>query len=155
MRPGINSVFDATYTRLADALVQAGHRVTETRRAVLWALAARPDGFTIEDLCGSVRPVGRATVYRTVRLLVDRGLVCKLALRDTAPWYSLALAGHHHHAVCVQCGTVVDFRQCRVDDILQRIETATGGQVLSHRLEVYLLCSACHSRELAETVPLG
>ncbi|MBI2935733.1 MAG: transcriptional repressor [Chloroflexi bacterium] len=143
MRLSINSAIGSRTSLLLQKLTQAGRRSTEARHAVLTALARKPDGFTVQQLCRDLPSVGRATVYRTIRLLVHHGLVCKLALRDTTPRYSLALPGHHHHAVCIQCGAIANFDQCQIDDLIARIKAASEGEVLGHRLEVYVLCKTC------------
>lgn len=139
--------------RLLHQLAESGARVTRTRRAVLNALATRADGFTIEELCRDVQPVGRATVFRTVRLLVQEGLVCKLAMGDATPRYALARPGHHHHAVCVRCGAIDDFRGCDLDELVRGVASAAGSDVLGHRLEVYVVCAACHRTAPAVVAP--
>ena len=127
--------------RLLHRLAESGARLTPTRAAVLRALTSRSDGFTIEELCGDVRPVGRATVFRTVRLLLQEGIVCKLAMGDATPRYALSRSGHHHHAVCLRCGAVDDFRGCDLDDLVQRVAAAAESEVLGHRLEGYVVCA--------------
>lgn len=139
--------------RLLHRLAESGARLTPTRAAVLRALTSRSDGFTIEELCGDVRPVGRATVFRTVRLLVQEGLVCKLAMGDATPRYALSRSGHHHHAVCVRCGAVDDFRGCDLDDLVQRVAAAAESEVLGHRLEVYLICAQCRRNGASGRAP--
>ncbi|MBI4233059.1 MAG: transcriptional repressor [Chloroflexi bacterium] len=136
-----------TQERLLERLETAGHRLTGPRRAVLHLLAQRSEGFTAEELCQALGGVGRATVYRTIRLLLDLGVVCKLALQNGGTRYSLARMGHHHHAVCVRCGAVSDFRQCTVDDLLQWLRASTNGEVVGHRLEVYVLCQGCQEAQ--------
>ena len=136
-----------THEDLLTRLESEGHRLTGPRRAVVEALTERHEGFTVEELHHAVRGVGRATIYRTVRLLVETGIVCKLSGFDGKPLYSLAHAGHHHHAVCLRCGTVLDVYRCGVDNLLENIELATGSRVMGHKLEVYVLCPDCISRE--------
>ena len=132
---------------LHNTVEQAGHRLTQTRQAVLRLIAQWPEGFTAEELSSELPSVGRATVYRTVKLLLDLGLVCKMARPDGSPRYTLASRGHHHHAICVRCGAVADFQQCTVDTIRQALQTETVGVVLGHRIEVYVLCPRCWEEE--------
>ncbi len=134
---------------LLTKLENDGHRLTGPRRAVVEALTKHGEGVTVEDLHHAVRGVGRATIYRTVRLLVDTGIVCKLSRFDGKPLYSLAHAGHHHHAGCLHCGTVLDIYRCGVDSLLENIELATGSKVMGHRLEVYVLCPSCAAAGVA------
>ncbi|MSQ12199.1 MAG: transcriptional repressor [Dehalococcoidia bacterium] len=140
--------------KLGDQLLQrlsdAGARATRARGAVLRSLASRSGGFTIEELCRDVRPVGRATVYRTVRLLLREGLVCKLAMGDATPRYALSRPGHHHHAVCVRCGTIEDFRGCDLDKLVRKLAAAAQSDLLGHRLEVYVVCAACRASTVGQ-----
>ena len=120
-----------------------GRRLTSPRLAILDLIAQRPEGFTAEEVCAGLPSVGRATVYRTIKLLLYLGLVCKMARPDGTPRYTLSGTGHHHHTLCVRCGAVSDFPQCTVDLILQTIRSETAGVILGHRMEVYVQCSRC------------
>lgn len=131
---------------ILERLEEEGHRLTGPRRAILEALVRRADGFTVEELHRGVASAGRATIYRTIRLLVRMGVLCKLAMLDGKPLYSLAQAGHHHHAVCLTCGAVTDIYRCGVDILLENVQVATGSRIMGHRLEVYVLCSSCARR---------
>ena len=128
---------------LMGRLEERGYRNTGPRRAVLEAVLRHDDGFSAEDIHHEVGVAGRATVYRTVRLLLDMGFICKLALLDGKPLYSLSHAGHHHHAVCLKCGAVTDVYNCGVDSLLDNVRLVTGSKVLGHRLEVFILCPDC------------
>lgn len=128
-----------------EKLEERGFRVTGARRDVVAAMIETPRGFAADTLTERLPGVGRATVYRTIKLLLQLGVLCKVALQDGAPRYSLDPVGHHHHLVCVGCGTIADFRQCNLDDLEPRLEAALGGQLLGHRLEVYSLCAECRA----------
>lgn len=138
---------------LLHKIEDSGYRPTASRQRILDAMVAQAEGFTAEELVAQVQGLGRATVYRTLRLLIEQGLLCKLALQDGAPRYTLSQVGHHHHMVCVRCGTVRDFRQSIIERVLKDLETTSGGSVVGHRIEVYVLCPACQSREAPEYVP--
>jgi Fur family ferric uptake transcriptional regulator len=128
---------------LITTLEDRGFRLTKPRRDVATAIETQADAFTAEDLCESLPAVGRATVYRTIKLLVDTGALCKLAMPDGAPKYSLARVGHHHHTVCVRCGKVSDFRDTTVERMLRSLAKEIDGQIVGHRMEVYVDCSDC------------
>ena len=127
-------------------LKDRGARVTRPRRAIANHLEHRRGGFTIEALCEELPSVGRATVYRTVKLLLEVGAVCKLALMDGAHVYSVSRAGHHHHYVCVNCGAVEEFRADSVEQLLSSMGNELPGQVVDHRIELYVICGHCPSR---------
>lgn len=130
---------DALERRLA----AGGYRVTAPRRALLHRLQSLDGGVTAEQLLAETPEVGRATVFRTLRLLQDLGLVCQVVLSDGAVEYRLDEAGHHHHLVCTNCGAVGDFAGCNVDDLLEELARRTGYDIDAHRLEVYGRCRAC------------
>jgi Fur family ferric uptake transcriptional regulator len=128
---------------LITTLEDRGFRLTKPRLEVATAIETQADAFTAEDLCESLPAVGRATVYRTIKLLVDTGALCKLAMPDGAPKYSLARVGHHHHTVCVRCGKVSDFRDTTVERMLRSLAKEVNGHIVGHRMEVYVDCSDC------------
>ncbi|MBI4338115.1 MAG: transcriptional repressor [Chloroflexi bacterium] len=128
---------------LEERVGQAGHRLTGPRLALFRAIARYPEGFTAEELRDQHPSIGRATVYRTIRLLVDLGLVCKIALPEGAPRYVVAGGGHHHHAVCIECGAVKEFRYSTVESVLGELRADVMGQIVGHRIEVYVRCGSC------------
>lgn len=128
---------------LIATLEDSGFRLTAPRRRVADSIDRQDEAFTAEDLCDSVPGVGRATVYRTIKLLVEAGALCKLAMPDGAPKYSAARVGHHHHTVCVRCGKVGDFRDSTVERMLRSLAKEVDGQIVGHRMEVYVDCAEC------------
>lgn len=127
-------------------LEDRGYRITGPRRDVVRLLERKGEGFGAEQLCGELPSVGRATIYRTVRLLLEAGILCKLALPNGAPKYTLARFDHHHHTVCTQCGTVGDFRDSTMERLMRAIGAEIPGQIVGHRLEVYITCQGCLDR---------
>ena len=117
--------------------------MTGSRRRVLEAVLGQPAHFTVEDVLRSARNVGRATVFRTMRLLLDLNIVCRILLDDGTLHYRLSSRGHHHHLVCVDCGRVEDFSRCDVAPLVRELASATDYEIESHWLEVYGRCSAC------------
>lgn len=128
---------------LIATLEDRGFRVTEPRREVIALLERKQEGFSAEELWQELPQVGRATIYRTVKLLLGAGVLCKLALPDGAPKYTVARFGHHHHTVCVQCGTVGDFRDSTMERLMRAVGSEIPGQIVGHRLEVYITCQGC------------
>jgi Fe2+ or Zn2+ uptake regulation protein len=126
-------------------LEHVGHRVTSPRRAVLDAIAARPGPFTVEDLCEVLPGVGRATVFRTVKLLQELDVVCRLPLEDGGVRYELSRGGHHHHLICSECGLVSDFSDAEIDTLIEANARTAGFQLAGHSLELYGRCRACQA----------
>lgn len=131
---------------LVQSLLGAGHRITTPRRRLLSAVAGLGDQFTAEELAAAAPGVGRATVFRTLRLMLDLGVVCQVVLDDGALHYRLTSGGHHHHISCSDCGAVIDFATCDIDDLLGELSRRTGYAIETHRLEIYGRCAACRDR---------
>ena len=137
---------------LVQSLLGAGHRVTAPRRRLLSAVAGLGDQFTAEELAAAAPGVGRATVFRTLRLMLDLGIVCQVVLDDGALHYRLTSGGHHHHISCSHCGAVIDFATCDIDDLLGELSRRTGYAIEAHRLEIYGRCAACLDRADEQTL---
>ena len=120
-----------------------GYRVTRPRRALLGAMQQLGDHFTAEGLLAAAPDVGRATVFRTLRLLQDVGTLCQVILDDGTVECRLTSGGHHHHIVCSECGAVNDFASCDMQELLDELSRRTGFDIESHRLEVYGRCAEC------------
>lgn len=133
----------ATLPDVIAALEDGGHRITGPRRRVASAVAAKSRGFTAEELAAELPEVGRATVYRTIRLLLDAGVICKLTLPDGAPVYSTSRIEHHHHSICTVCGAVTEFRDTTVERVLRSIAREIDGEIVGHRMEFFIRCRAC------------
>lgn len=139
-------------TRFAETLKLSGHRLTQSRRAVVQAVLAGDDHFSIADVQQRARGVGRATVFRTMKLLVDLDLVCRVPLEDGSPCYRVSRPSHHHHLVCTGCGNVEDFADCDLDAMAEEIAGRTAYEIQGHRLEMYGLCPACRAHAGSVTI---
>ena len=116
-------------------------RVTRQRLAVLDAVAAQQGSFSVVDVYDRARKrapsLGLATVYRTVELLRDAG-----SIRQLAGAYVRCHAGHHHHLVCLSCGSVEETELCGAPSPAV-LERRHGFRAESHELDVYGLCARC------------
>ena len=134
---------------LQEALSAIGYRLTEARRAIVIALATGGDHVTADALVEIVNRqsprTGRMTVYRTLDVLCDLGLLRPVYQGTGAAHYVLMHDGHHHHVVCSQCERVVEFEQCALGDLEELIGRRFDFQVQGHLLEFYGLCADCRS----------
>ena len=136
--------FQTSHPNLMTVLQGRGIRATFPRKAIAHLLEQKQGAFTIESLSEELPSVGRATVYRTVKLLLEEGAVCKLAMLDGSHVYSVSRAGpHHHHYVCVKCGEVAEFRAVAIERLLRSIGADVPGRVVDHRIELYVACDYC------------
>ena len=91
--------------------------------------------------------VGLVTVYRTLHLLSELGLLCQLSPESRQPTYLLRRPeAHHHHLVCSGCGHVVDFTSGDVERLEARLTRETGYAIEGHVLEFTGRCPECRSR---------
>lgn len=133
-------VVETAFERAVGKLRGGGHKVTPQRLAVLGAIIAEQHQ-RLEGIMARCPEVGMVTVYRTLDLFGELGLVRRLDLGDGAR-YELA-DDHHHHLICEECGTVAEFEQCPLD--LRRLSSRLGRgfEVRAHSVEVYGRCSEC------------
>jgi Fe2+ or Zn2+ uptake regulation protein len=124
-----------------------GHRMTGSRRRVIDAILLAPAQFTADDILHELPDVGRATVFRTMKLLLDLNVVCRVLLEDGTLHYRLSTRGHHHHLVCRSCGRVEDFSRCDVSALVEELRRNTEYEIQSHWLEVYGRCASCRVQE--------
>jgi Fe2+ or Zn2+ uptake regulation protein len=135
--------------RIGRLLNAKGYSLTPGRRIVLESIADCDSVFTANDVCSwvdSVDPsLGRATVFRTLDLLSQVGVLSRVHNDDGCHGYTICDDGHHHHLVCRQCGKVVSLENCNVVPELERAAGSHGFAVESHRLEVFGICSNCQA----------
>jgi Fe2+ or Zn2+ uptake regulation protein len=144
------SIDDPRAAELVHALEDAGHRMTGSRRAVAELIATRDGAFETADLVADSKRrklgVARATVFRTLELLVGLGAVERLDLPTGAHSYvRCETTRHHHHLVCTRCQRAVDLEGLGMTPIIAEVERQTGYKVDRHRVELFGLCPACQA----------
>ena len=137
----------ATAAQRRELLVRSGLRTTRQRVAILRALEAEPNDATAQEiharLNASGEAVGLATVYRTLAVLSEHGVVDTLMHSAGEVCYRLCGEGHHHHLVCGTCHRVVELGDCDLDSWLEGRAAEHGFTVSAHSVEVVGTCAAC------------
>jgi Fur family transcriptional regulator, ferric uptake regulator len=118
--------------------------VTAQREAIVEQFLRTRDHVSIDELLTKVRKrqprVGYATVYRTLKLLVDSGLAVERQFGDGQARYEV-VGDHHDHLICVKCGLILEFEDDEIENLQDKIAERLGGfTVLRHRHELYGLC---------------
>lgn len=143
----------ATPDPLVAALEAAGYRLTGPRRVVAELIAAREGYFSAADLIDDAKArrlgIGRATVFRSLELMTELGVLERLDLPNGDHAYVPCEPVHHHHVVCSTCGRVTEIDDRGLAAAVEDIERRTGWQVESHRLELYGRCPRCRTRRPA------
>ena len=139
MRKRVNALAE----QLLETLEEQGYRSTSPRRAVAQVIANQDKHFTAEDLREQLPTLGRATIFRSLKLLVETGVLCRVLLEDGDLHYQLSHRGHHHHLLCVECGSSQDLLRCDIQELLQKTSASHGFELSGHWLEVYGRCRSC------------
>ena len=134
--------------RIYLVLKDAGYRLTKPRRAVANVLLATQKPLSIEEIHARLtdRSVNRVSIYRTIQLLCDLGIVRRLQFHEGFARYELADTfggNHHHHFICNLCGQVEDIDTCPLASTEQAIIRRTHSRITSHSLEFYGVCGTC------------
>jgi Fur family ferric uptake transcriptional regulator len=137
-----------TANKIAGTLREHGYKLTPQRHAILKIIAASNDHLTPEAIHQTASlnnpTLGLVTVYRTLELLDELNLVCRLHAPDGCRGYMMRRpTEHHHHLICSQCGRVVDFTDCTLSNLEQRLSKETRYDINGHLLEFYGLCPEC------------
>lgn len=147
----LQAVTGTAQAELAELLERKGVRPTPQRVAVLTELARESDDATAQQLWQRLRDggnnlVGIATVYRTLALLVDHGVIDVLAHHGHEHCYRLCTDAHHHHLLCDRCHRVVEIDECDLGDWVDTVAARHGFLAAEHRLEITGRCAACRAQ---------
>jgi len=134
---------------LHEQLRARGYRLTPQRQLVLEAVVALGHA-TPDEIADRVRDtasgVNISTVYRTLELLEELGLVTHTHLGHGAPTYHAAHDADHLHLVCRECGGIEEMRPDVLEDAVRRIATDHGFAVDVGHFAIFGTCRACTSR---------
>lgn len=128
--------------RNIEALCAAkGMRMTEQRRTIARVLAAADDYPDVEELyrrCVKVdEHISISTVYRTVRLFEDAGIIERHDFREGRARYETAPEAHHDHLINLRNGEVIEFQSEEIERLQAEVARKLGYKLVDHRLELY------------------
>ncbi|MBM4387907.1 MAG: transcriptional repressor [Deltaproteobacteria bacterium] len=123
-------------------------RNTKQRMAVFdtfWRMKGHPN---IEDIYAEVRKkhpsVGYATIYRTMKLLVESGIAGMRKFSDgTSRFEALGAGAHHDHLICLKCGGIIEFENRDIEALQDRVTREHEFMPSPHKLEIYGFCRKC------------
>jgi Fur family transcriptional regulator, ferric uptake regulator len=130
--------------RWAAFLTEKGLNTTQQRELIVETFLRSHEHVSIDELLVRVRKrnprVGYATVYRTLKLLLDSGVASARQFEDGQTRYEVAGA-HHDHLICVKCGLILEFENDEIERLQEAMAAELGGfRVLRHKHELYCLC---------------
>ena len=138
--------------RFLDFLARKNLRLTGQRRAIIETVFSTEEHFTAEQLLEWSRrrdkSVSRATVYRTLPLLTESGLVREMDFGKEHKFYDPNYAEHprHNHIICQDCGKIVEFESEKIEHVENEISRRLGYAVKSHRLQITATCEEFRQR---------
>lgn len=126
---------------LEEALRDEGVRITRQRSAILQCLAESDDHPDANDLfarASEIEPtVSLSTVYRTLSVLENRGVVHRLSFEGAPARFETADAPHHDHMIDLETGDVIEFRSDKIEKLQAEIAAELGYDIVYHKLELY------------------
>lgn len=139
-----------TEATLAQALATRGYKLTQPRRALLRVVLQAGCSLTPAEIHIRAQRLypqtGLVTVYRTLEVLVECGVLGRIHQPDGCHAYALTSAPHGHHVICGRCHAVTEFEDCDLHNLLQTVQRRTGYQIEGHWLELFGLCPACQPK---------
>jgi Fur family ferric uptake transcriptional regulator len=118
-----------------------GMRMTEQRRTIARVLAQSDDHPDVEELyrrCAKVdERISMSTVYRTVRLFEDAGIIERHDFREGRSRYETSTEGHHDHLINLRTGEVIEFQSEEIERLQAEVARRLGYKLMDHRLELY------------------
>jgi Fur family ferric uptake transcriptional regulator len=127
--------------RLERLCIERGLRMTEQRRVIARVLSGAHDHPDVEELhrrAHGIDPhISIATVYRTVRLFEETGILTRHDFRQNRSRYEEASEVHHDHLIDMKTGKVVEFVDDEIEALQQQIARRLGYRLVDHRLELY------------------
>jgi Fur family ferric uptake transcriptional regulator len=134
-------------------LERRGLKLTAERQAVFDELFARHEHLEADEILvrlrGKGKKISRATIYRTLELLFDSGIVGRVRTGETGYRYERLRAGEHHdHLICNECGRVIEFFEPRIESLQDEVCERYGFLSISHSHQMRGICRQCRPRAL-------
>ena len=128
-------------TAIEEACISLGLRMTDQRRVIARTIADAQDHPDVEELhrraAAVVDRISISTVYRTVKLFEDAGIIERHDFRDGRSRYEPVPDEHHDHLIDLRSGRVVEFRSEEIEHLQEEIARRLGYRLVGHRLELY------------------
>ncbi len=130
-------------------------KFTSQREALLRTMYENAEHFTPEQLCAKLKEtcgedsIGIATVYRTLNLLEESGMVTSINFGAAGKKFELANKPHHDHLICKKCGKIIEFSSEVIEREQIEIARARNFKLDGHLQQLYGLCGDCHKGDAA------
>ena len=137
--------------KLISFLKEKGFKSTRQRDIIASEFLKTGEHVTAEDLYKKInrkhKDIGFTTVYRTLKLLKKSGLATESIFADNLTRYEpLSEDDHHDHLVCLDCGSITEFENSKIERLQEKIADEFGFYTVSHKMDLYGYCSECRNR---------
>jgi len=137
----LGGTVEQTTNEIESQCVAKGMRMTEQRRIIARVLAASDDHPDVEELyrrCAAIDDrISISTVYRTMKLFEDAGIIERHDFRDGRARYEQMRDEHHDHLINLRTGEVIEFRSEEIEKLQAEVARRLGYRLIDHRLELY------------------
>mgnify|MGYP001582711286 CR=1 FL=1 len=139
-------------TEFKKILKQNNLKFTNQREIILYTLYNNTEHLTSEELYMLIKQnypelsVGIATVYRTLTLLEENGLVSSISLGVQGKKFEIANKPHHDHIICEKCNKIVEFENEEIESLQHIIAKENGFMLTDHLMQLYGVCSDCQEK---------
>ena len=135
--------------RLKTFMKKKGFKSTRQRDIIASEFLKCEDHVTAEELYKKVsrrhKDIGSTTVYRTLKLLAESGLATARVFADQLTRYEpVSEDEHHDHLICLDCGSIIEFEDPKLERLQERIASDFGFHILDHKVEFYGYCRDCN-----------
>lgn len=138
--------------QIVEAFRNKGYKLTRQRRITIEVLQTKGnEHFSVDELYQEVKrknpEVGKSTIYRTVQICEEMGIVTRRNFDDGFSRFELCELDEkhwHHHLICMKCGKVIEMQDDYLEALEKEIEEKKDFIIINHELKVYGYCSDCY-----------
>lgn len=147
-----NLEFDKLLEEFKKIIKDSGLKYTKQREFLLKTLYNSNFHFTPEGLNMKIKEkypnlnIGIATIYRTLNLLEEAGMVTSISFGAQGKKFELANKPHHDHLICKSCGKIVEFTNQEIEQKQLEIAKKNGFTLTSHLMQLYGICDECNKK---------
>ena len=135
-------------------LKSKGYKLTAQRECILGIIIENKDKhLTVDEIYKYVyeknRTIGIATVYRTILLFEELGVISKLIFDDRIIRYELSSLDEehtHHHLICVKCNKIMEVKEDLLEELEKQVEDKYEFKILDHNLKILGICNKCNNQ---------
>lgn len=143
-----------SFEKICQLLKEHNYKLTPQRRTIIeMFLENRDQHLSAEDVYDLVKQeapdIGLATVYRTLEMLAQIGVLLKMDFGEGRLRYEFSEGvHHHHHLICVQCGDVSEVEEDLLDLMEAKIEEEEGFTIIDHQVKFFGMCKKCQENKI-------